>query len=155
MDLSKQVLMDAINRPHIVFISHTGMDSDYIKREIVPVLREQNFDIHLENKFSRHDFRISSLYEEHITRSLNRCWHFVVVLSSASVVSEWVKYEVDLALARKSKKQIIPLIIADCDPSLLNPKLCKIKAIDFRENMVKAKLALAKIFSEYVWRDAT
>jgi hypothetical protein len=155
MNLPEQEPIDDIILSHIVFISHAGVDSDYIKREIVPVLREQNFDFHLENQLSRSTHEASTLYLQSITRSVNRCRCFIIVLSAASVLSEWVKYEVDLALARKTKKQIIPLIIADCDPSLLNPELCEINTVDFREDVLKAKGALAKRLLESVCLDAT
>jgi hypothetical protein len=147
LDFSDQEAVDDYSLRHLVFISHTAVDFDFIEREIVPVIQGRQLDIHFVNR-SKPSPRISALYRRFIRRSLNRCWWFVVVLSSASVLSEWVKYEVSQAFEIKARGQIVPVIINDCDPSLLDERLCLNPIIDCRKDLLAAKHELENVLSK-------
>lgn len=149
IDPSRQAPIDDLVRGHIVFISHSAADLDFINREIVPLLRAIPLDFHLENRHTRRDPGTSALYEQYITRSLHRCPQFLLVLSPASVASVWVAYEVRQALAME--RRIVPIMIQDCDPRILNPELERFGPIDFRRASPWAKRRLRRRLEPGGW----
>jgi TIR domain-containing protein len=110
-----------------IFISHTAVDDEFIKREILPITNS----LYLASHFANYSTSGSELYRQAISRSLGRCAWFLIVISPASILSKWVQFEVSWARENRKRKRIIPILIEPCDPSKLHPKLSKMKIIDY------------------------
>ena len=146
INLSDQNKPDEIKRGHIVFISHTGFDYDFIERNIFPILNLCLLDYHAENSKTRDSPMVSELYRKAITRSLHRCGCCLVILSAATVTSEWVKYEVNQVLS--VKMPLITVIVDQSKPNLLHADLSNHPSVIFTENNENAKNELASWLKE-------
>ncbi|HST87400.1 MAG TPA: TIR domain-containing protein [Ktedonobacterales bacterium] len=95
-----------------VFVSHSHADNDYC-RAFVNGLRTLGLDVW----YDEHNLGWGQLRQT-IDRELQRCRHFVAILSPAAVASDWVNMEIDAALAllRKQRLDSFLLIVARvCD----------------------------------------
>lgn len=112
-----------------VFISHSSHDRNIVERDIIAPLHNHG----IKTWYSRDAIQTAGEWKRKITEGLERCEWFVVVLSSHSVKSKWVEIEVEWALTNREGK-VIPILIEDCDPRALDPRLPSIHYEDFREN---------------------
>jgi hypothetical protein len=76
---------------------------------------------------SRGSLRGGVIWQDEITKEINRCNVFIILLSSEANRSSWVKREKRMALRRK-KLQIIPLL---CRPCTVPPDLEEYQYISF------------------------
>jgi TIR domain len=140
IDLSNQDQPDGLPRSHIAFISHSGIDYEFVVGKVVPVLRNSCFDFHLENRTTRKNPIISNDYRKAITRSMSRCGCCLVILSSASVRSEWVTYEVHIAFSMA--KPLLRVLVEECNWTILHPRLQETGIVDFSSDEARAIGAL-------------
>jgi tetratricopeptide (TPR) repeat protein len=131
-----------------VFISHSSKDDRYAA-EMEQLLRGLGF----ESVFNdAHSIRVDENFWKRIVRFIENCDIFVVILSQDSVASDWVNRE--LELARDNDKQIIPVIVEDCElPASLQQRHC----INLRRPSEKfglsrlAQLVPGKLFGRDEW----
>lgn len=122
----------------LVFISHSSHDTEFVKREIIPLLTGSGVDVW----YSKANIETAAEWEKQIKIGLRACDWFLVVLSPDSVVSDWVQSEVDWALDER-KGKIIPVLYKDCDPTELHLRLRRIQYIDFRDDPESARRELS------------
>lgn len=87
--------------PH-VFISYSKKDVIYV-RQLVEILREQGFDIWIDDR----NLRSSVDWWKSIVLSIRSCSAMIIVLTPSSDDSDWVQREITLGF--KYKKPIYPL----------------------------------------------
>lgn len=95
-----------------VFVSHSHEDNLYC-REFVRGLRAQDMTVW----YDEHNLGWGQLRQT-IDRELQRCQHFIAILSPSAVASAWVNLELDAALAqlRRGKLETFLLVVAQrCD----------------------------------------
>jgi hypothetical protein len=122
----------------LVFISHSSLDTEFVEREIIPLLTRDGVEVW----YSKENIETAAEWEKQIKLALGACDWFLVVLSPNSVVSDWVQSEVDWALDRR-KGKIIPVLYQDCDPTELHLRLRLIQHIDFRGDPEPARRKLS------------
>ena len=112
-----------------IFISYSHADQEFVKG-LAGALHEAGEDVWWDRwEILAGDSLIDKIFEE----GLSRAAAFVVVISSESVRSKWVRQELDVATVRKIEgvTKIIPVVIGDADiPSALRALLW----IDMRQN---------------------
>jgi tetratricopeptide (TPR) repeat protein len=105
------------------FVSHSTADDSYVA-EMESLLRAAGFDEVFNDDSA---IRPDEQFWPAIEKGIEDCDTLVVVISSASMTSEWVKREVEYA--RGLSKNIIPLRIDDCSiPPIFDGR----RVIDFR-----------------------
>jgi tetratricopeptide (TPR) repeat protein len=116
-----------------VFISHSSLDREIVKREIISPLQAHGVD----TWYSTEDIQTTSEWERQIRNALTKCEWFLVVLSPRSVESAWVRREVHWAVMKRTNK-IITVMLENCEPEDLHLGLLPIQYIDFREGNKEA-----------------
>jgi DNA-binding MarR family transcriptional regulator len=120
---------DTIKERKQIFISYSHADQEFAKR-LANALHEAGEDVWWDRwEILAGDSLIDKIFEE----GLSRAAAFVVVISSESVRSKWVRQELDVATVRKidGVTKIIPVVIGDAEiPSALRALLW----IDMRQN---------------------
>jgi len=75
---------------------------------------------------NRWEIKVGDSITEKINEAIRRNDYLIVVLSKASVKSEWVKKELNAALMKELKKKsvvVLPLLMEDCEvPPLIADK---------------------------------
>jgi tetratricopeptide (TPR) repeat protein len=105
------------------FVSHSSSDDRYVA-EMESFLRAAGFD-EVFNDVSA--IQADEKFWPEIEKGIAKCEAFVVVITSASNASEWVKREVEYA--RGLSKKVIPVWIEDCP---IPPMFADRDVIDFR-----------------------
>ena len=112
-----------------IFISYSHADQEFVKG-LAGALHEAGEDVWWDRwEILAGDSLIDKIFEE----GLSRAAAFVVVISSESVRSKWVRQELDIATVRKIEgvTKIIPVVVGDAEiPSALRALLW----IDMRQN---------------------
>ncbi len=96
-----------------VFISHSSNDKKFV-RTLKRDLQENGVDTFLDED----TLEIGDSLKERLDMELDKCSHFMIILTPSSVNSNWVKYELDKAnkmFLEKLLKKIIPIKYRDCD----------------------------------------
>jgi 6-phosphofructokinase 1 len=112
-----------------VFISHSSKDVSFVKDILIPILHAHAID----TWFSPEDVRSADEWHRKIVIALRKCDWFLVILTPASVNSEWVRAEVHWAMDQRWGK-IVPILLSECDTDELHLKLRSIQFVDFRNN---------------------
>jgi TIR domain len=114
--------------PLEVFLSHSHEDGPALTR-LAELLRGHGVPVW----YSEEAIRGSQRWHDEIGEALKRCDWFVVLLSSASVQSDWVKEELMYAMSQaRYRSRIVPVILEDCDWPLLSWTLGNRQFIDLR-----------------------
>jgi hypothetical protein len=116
--------------PKEVFLSHSSINrkkatqiADTIRRHGIPVW------------YSETNIRGAQQWQDEIGAALKRCDWFIVILSSKSISSIWVKRELTYALSHNQyEDHILPVIIDDCDYESLSWTLGLFQIIDMKVN---------------------
>jgi hypothetical protein len=109
-----------------VFISYANKDQSFVD-QFVEHLR----DHYITTWYAPRNMP-GGYFAENIRSALKECDWFIVILSSAALLSEWVKMEVTQAMEDpRFKNQVIPIIIEDCAWKTIHQNLSKIQAYDF------------------------
>jgi energy-coupling factor transporter ATP-binding protein EcfA2 len=96
-----------------VFISYSHSDREFVRR-LAADLRGRDFDIWLDEW----EIRVGDDIRRGIEHGISTYDYFAVVLSPASVASNWVQSELSGAFSRQVKDrriQILPILLADCE----------------------------------------
>lgn len=121
-------VVDAIK----VFVSHSSKDKERFVEPFAARLRARGIDAWLDKwEMLPGDSLVQKIFEE----GLKNASAFVIVLSKASVGSNWVKKELDIATVNSIEKgtKLIPIVIEDCEvPMCLKDKVYE--KIDDPEN---------------------
>ena len=124
-----------------VFISHSSLDHERVKREIISPLRSHG----LETWYSTDSIKSASEWERQICTGLKQSDWFLIVLTPRSVTSEWVGREVHWAFLKR-KDRIIPVMLETCEPDDLHLGLLPLQFIDFRNEVAAAQDRLLAIW---------
>ncbi len=123
-----------------VFVSHATADRDFVRKEILGLLRA----IGLSPWYSEDDITTASHWERAILHGLEKSDWFVIVLSSRSAQSEWVKDELNWAIDHRPGR-IVPILIEECDLNAFHLRLSRIQHIDFRRDERAGREGLIKV----------
>jgi hypothetical protein len=84
-------------------------------------------------------------FAENIRQALDKCDWFIVVLSPAALESEWVKTEVNLAMATpRFYNQVIPILAESCDWMTIHEDLGRYQLFDFFRHPKEAETRLLR-----------
>ena len=115
-----------------LFISYSHQDIEFVDRLAVRLAEER---VHV--WLDRMELRVGDSLTRKIEEALERASAILLVLSSASVASEWCRREVTAGLVRELEERrvlVLPLLIQDCQiPLFLRDKL----RADFRADFEK------------------
>lgn len=130
-----------------VFVSHTADDEPMVRQLLEPIASSRRLVLHISNR--RQSPVIAETYRREILRNLLRCDWFFAALTSRSVQSEWVKFEVDWALVNKPVRRLVIARFDDCDLRTLNKQLSKVRVLDCRAleggNPIKRWMAMRRL----------
>lgn len=128
--------------PKEVFLSHSDKDRPFAA-SLARVLRRH----HIPVWYSRSNLVGAQQWHDEIGAALKRCNWFVLVLSSNSVKSDWVKHELMFALNnRRYKGKIVPLLLKPCKYTKLSWTLSAFQTIDFTQKKADGYRALLTIW---------
>lgn len=120
----------AQRRPREVFVSHSNTDRS-IASEFVRVLRQHGIKVW----FSPIHIHGAQQWHDEIGRALDRCDWFIVLLTPASVRSNWVQREYLYALNdARYRSRITPVLIKTCSYQRLSWTIDQIQFVDFRKS---------------------
>lgn len=112
------------------FVSHSHSDK-VIAERLAQALHDQGIEAWLDKwEIRPGDSLVQKVFEE----GLKECSAFLVLLSRHSVVSNWVKHELDVAMLRRLQGtvRVVPVVVEDCEiPHALRPLLWVDLAKDF------------------------
>lgn len=136
---SERTLNTAVESPMPrVFICHSIRDRDFVEREIIVLLRQHG----LEPWYAVDDLQTAAVWDQCILQALEACDWFLIVLSSHSEASEWVRDELHWAIENRPPGRIIPVLIEDCRPWKFHLRLNRIQFVDFRKDREKSRRRL-------------
>jgi len=127
-----------------VFISHAETDRERVEREVVRVLESAGF----RTWYCREDVRSASLWERAILDALEASDWFLVVMTPASMQSEWVKDEVHWAIDHRPGR-ILPIMLDRCDPAGFHIRLRRLQLIDLHDDDGSKKMLSALAGTEH------
>jgi len=115
-----------------VFISHSSRDNEFCDRLALNLVEYE-----VEVWYDEWEIKVGDSLREKIASGIETNDYLAVVLSTASVDSDWVQLELNAALAKELAERkvfVLPLLIEDCElPTFLKDK----KWADFRNNYEK------------------
>jgi len=128
-----------------VFVSHCTADRDFVKNRLLEPLSH----LGIRTWYAPDDIPKGAEWIRSIEEGLDKCRWMVVIVSQAAADSEWVRREVDLAIADpKMKERIIPILIDDTKPGDINKFLSIMQYIDIRNEPRIAELLRDQILTE-------
>jgi hypothetical protein len=112
-----------------VFISHTAVDKRFVRR-LKARVEAAGYDVWLDE----HDLLAGDPLAEQIGEALKRAKVVLVVVSTASVASRWLRYELNIATQRmiRGDCRVIPVVI---DSSELPPEVRGLLYADCRTSL--------------------
>lgn len=114
--------------PREIFLSHSSRNRTKAKR-LAELLRRHGIPVW----YSETNINGAQDWHEEIGKALKRCDWFIVLLSTNSVNSVWVKRELVYALNHKQyENHILPVVIGKCNPEELSWALDMFQAVDLR-----------------------
>lgn len=112
-----------------IFICHSHQDKEFVDRLAVQLTR-QKARVWLD----RWELKVGDSIVEKIQSAIKAASALIVVLSKASVASQWCQKELNAGLIRELEERrvvVLPLLLEDCEiPMFLRDK----KYADFRSN---------------------
>ncbi|MEH2420445.1 MAG: toll/interleukin-1 receptor domain-containing protein [Nostoc sp.] len=115
--------------PSEAFLSHSSQDQEFVSK-LVEVLRHHGIPVW----YSKTNILGAQQWHDEIGNALKRCDWFLVVLSSNSVNSMWVKRELIFALQQnRFENKIVPIIYQPCNYEQLSWVLSSFQMINFQE----------------------
>ena len=128
--------------PNEVFLSHSSFDRAFVS-QIAEVLRRHGIAVW----FSPTDIVGAQQWHDEIGNALKRCDWFILVLSTNSVASKWVKRELLFALnEHRYAEKIIPILIETCEYDRLSWTLSSLQFVDFTGDFDDGCQALLRIW---------
>jgi hypothetical protein len=126
---------------HTVFVSHAAADKLFVERELIPFLNSHA----LRTWYCKEEITTESHWAKSVRNGLQSCDWFMVVVSSHSATSQWVRREVGWAVGNRHSR-IVPLRIDESTAHTLDPSLRLVKSIEWRSSPGAAKEKLLAIF---------
>jgi hypothetical protein len=127
-----------------VFISYSHQNSAFVDRLALRLAEEQ---VHV--WVDRWELRVGDSLTQKIEGAMQRAKAVLVVLSQASVASEWCRRELNAGLVRELEEHrvvVLPLLIEDCDvPLFLRDKLRGDFRSDFERGVSDVLAAIAPV----------
>lgn len=121
-----------------IFISHCTNDRPFVESEILPVLRAQG----VEYWYCKDDIHASTVWEREIVKALESCDSFLLVMSSEAAQSEWVKDEVNFAVAKLVNERLILVLFRPCKVSDFHIRFPRIQYVDYTQNTLIGRQSL-------------
>src|SRR5215213_7499402 len=111
-----------------IFISHSSVDKPFVRR-LAARIRKAGYEVWLDE----HELIAGDALGEKIAGALKETKVIVVIVSENSVRSNWLKYELNIAIERmvKGDCRVIPTVI---DNAPLPPEVAGRIYADFRKN---------------------
>ncbi len=122
-----------------VFVSHASSDRRVVERKIISLLRRNGINVW----YAPTDIKNAEEWERQILRGLETCGDVLVVMSPNAAASEWVRREVNWAIAER--RRIIPVMLKECRPDQLHLGLHSLQYLDFRRNIKQAQAKLLSL----------
>lgn len=114
--------------PKEVFLSHSRKNRNKASN-LASKLRSHGIPVW----YSTTNIKGAQQWHDEIGKALRRCDWFIVLLSTQSIKSIWVKRELTYALNHSQyENHILPILIEDCDYEELSWTLGLFEMIDFR-----------------------
>jgi len=129
-----------------IFISYSHADTPFVER-----MAEDLKHAGVEAVYDRWLLNVGDSIFEKLSAAVSDADGLIVVLSPASVASQWVSAELGLAMATVLKNRnasVYPVIIADCQPP---PSLADRKLADFRKSYYNGIRELLQAISPEVY----
>lgn len=102
-----------------IFISWSGKRSELVAQQLVEILKLLN----LETWFSKDDIRKGEMWRYELTENLKTSDIAIICLTSYSIISKWVMFEVGMCLSSSPAKRVCPLLIGLTEENLRNTPL--------------------------------
>ena len=103
-----------------IFISYSQNDKDFVSELTRNISKKTSLTYWIDNQ----NIHIGESLNKKITKGIEACKYFFIIISESSINSKWVSKELELALKRhKSKRRrpnIIPIFIDEIAPDLHN-----------------------------------
>lgn len=125
-----------------VFVSHSTQDREFVEREIINQLEANG----IKTWYSKVDIQSSAEWERSILRGLDSCDWFLIVMSTRSAASEWVKDELHWAIDKRPNR-IIPVLIEDCNLRDFHIRMARIQYVDFRNPSRESRAQLLELLT--------
>lgn len=128
--------------PKEAFLSFSSFDATFAG-ELVAILRRHGVPVW----YSSTDLIGAQQWHDQIGEALRRCDWFLIVLSSNSLKSHWVKRELVFALDDpRYVGRIIPLLLQPCDYAFFSWTLRSVQVIDFVRDVETGYVELLRIW---------
>ena len=125
-----------------VFVSHATSDRNWVEENIVSFLNANG----VPTWYSTRSISSAAQWEREILKGLESCDWFLLVVSTASASSEWVKDELFWAMTYRPTR-IIPAIYQHCDLWKFHIRLPRLQYVDFN-SQPQAKRDLLKTLAQ-------
>lgn len=135
-----------------IFVCHSHVDRAFVESQLLPPLKQ----LGIKTWYASDDIRKGDLWTAEIRKALSLCRWMIVIVSGNSKGSDWVRFEVDMALALGAMRgNIIPVLLDDTDPKTVNEYLATMQAVDARSQPDMTKLMIELIQVGQGNRDAS
>ncbi len=129
------------------FISHDSSDRPFVQQHLVGLLSALGQNVWL----APASIPGGALWESEIRAGLDACDWFILIMSRASVESQWVKDELSWALEHRTSR-FVPIMIEPCDPSAFHLRLPRLQYIDCTTGIESGRNRLIELLVDAVWR---
>ena len=130
-----------------VFISYSHSDKDFVDKFAAQLVREK---IHV--WVDRWELHVGDSLISRVQDAISGASALLVILSNASIASEWCKKELNSGLIRELEEKrvvILPILIEDCSiPLFLKEKMYADFRTDFDEGLRTTLESIAKVTNE-------
>ena len=117
--------------PKEVFLSHSSKDKE-ITEKVAETLRNHNIPVW----YSDTNIKGAQQWHDEIGKALRRCDWFIILLSTDSILSKWVKMELGYALNHSQyNEHILPVTLENCDYESLSWTLGFFQMADLSNNI--------------------
>lgn len=134
-----------------IFISYSHKDRDFVDRLAAQLVRHK---VHV--WLDRWELHVGDSLISKVQAALTDASALLVILSKASVASEWCKKELNIGLVREMEERrvvVLPVLVEDCEiPLFLREKLNADLRHDFDAGLQTILDAVAKVTNEYLGR---
>lgn len=129
------------------FISHATGDRVFVENELLGLLKA----LGVESWYAEENIETGDQWERSILAGLESSDWFIVVMSSRSASSEWVRDEVNWAITNMPGR-IVPVLIGDCKATDFHIRLPRFQYADYRTDPNKGRLKLLTIIVDAEYR---
>jgi hypothetical protein len=122
-----------------VFVSHSTKDAKF-----VDPLVERLRDHYITSWYAPRNMP-GGYFQSNIEQALAECDWFLIVFTPDSLVSDWVKREVDIAMKDpRFRNKVIPILAAPCDWKSIHQHMHRYQLFDYVKHPKEAELRLLR-----------